>query len=103
LVAWIERGKTPVIGVNSFHTKPEFRRDFGDGSMAFSAHAEMSAVSKLKLIKPNDVLYVMRFLKSGQPTMAKPCKYCQKYLRDKGIRKVRYTDWDGNWIKMSLV
>ncbi len=62
----------------------------------------MSAVSKIKSVRSTDILYVMRFLKSGKPTMARPCKFCQIYLRKKGIRKICYTDWNGEWSKMSL-
>jgi deoxycytidylate deaminase len=27
--------------------------------------------------------------------MAKPCKYCQEYIRKAGIAEVVYSDWDG--------
>jgi len=101
-VAWVDRGKTPVIGVNSMKTKPEFRRDFQDGSRAYCAHAEMSAVSKLKDIRSKDILYVLRFTKTGKITMAKPCSDCRAYLLKKGIKKVQYTDWDGAWVKLNL-
>jgi len=62
----------------------------------------MEAVSKLREICESDVLHVMRFTKTGKISMAKPCIYCQEYLRQKGIRKVRYTDWAGNWQKMII-
>lgn len=102
IVAWVERGKTPIIGVNGIETKPEFHRSFPDGKHVFCAHAEMSAASKLKEIKKTDVLHVMRFTKTGRITMAMPCKHCQNYLKKKGLLKIRYTDWDGSWKKMSL-
>lgn len=102
VVAWVERGKTPVIGVNGCAEKPEFRRRFKDGKECFISHAEMDAVSKLRDISPHDVLHVMRFTKRGNISMAKPCKYCQQYLRKKGIKKVRYTDWNGEWQKMTI-
>jgi cytidine deaminase len=102
IVAWVQRGKTPIIGINGIGTKPEFGRSLPGGLYAFCAHAEMSAVSKAKDIKKSDVLHVMRFTKTGRITMAKPCKHCQSYLKKKGIRRVMYTDWDGSWNKMKI-
>ena len=47
-------------------------------------------------------VYVARFLKDGTPTMARPCRHCQKYLYTSGVRSVRYTDWSGKWRKMRI-
>ena len=102
VVAWIERGKTPIVGVNGNSEKPEFRRRFKDGKECFISHAEMDAVSRLREISSSDVLHVMRFTKNGSISMAKPCQYCQGYLKKKGIKKVKYTDWNGEWQKMTL-
>lgn len=102
VIAWIERGKSTIVGVNGSGEKPQFRRKFKDGQECFISHAEMDAVSKLKEVCDNDVLHVMRFTKNGGISMAKPCKYCQEYLRRKGIKKIRYTDWDGSWQKMTI-
>lgn len=101
-MAWIERGKSPIIGVNGSAERPQFRRRFKDGQECFVSHAEMDAVSKLKDVFDDDVLHVMRFTKNGGISMAKPCRYCQEYLRKKGIKKVRYTDWSGTWQKMII-
>lgn len=38
---------------------------------------------------------VVRFTKDGEVTMSKPCKYCQVFLREHGVKKVKYTDWSG--------
>jgi deoxycytidylate deaminase len=102
IVAWVERCKTPIMGVNGQSSRPEFRRKFKDGKECFTSHAEMEAVFKLKEVRPNDVLHVMRFTKNGGISMAKPCQYCQEYLKKKGIRRVKYTDWDGSWKKMTI-
>jgi hypothetical protein len=102
VVAWIERGKSPIVGVNGTSERPEFRRRFKDGKECFISHAEMDVVSRMKEICNNDVLHVMRFTKNGEISMAKPCRYCQEYLRKKGIRKVRYTDWSGAWQRMTI-
>lgn len=98
LIAWVERNKTPIIGVNGASSRPEFRRKFKDGTECFISHAEMEAVAKLgKDIRPTDVLHVMRFMKNGEISMAEPCEFCKLYLKKKGIRKIRYTGWDHKW------
>ncbi len=53
--------------------------------------------------KKGETVYVKRFRRDGMPTMARPCRFCQKYLYENGITRVRYTDWDGLWKKMILV
>jgi len=98
----VDRGKSSVFGLNGNNERPEFKRSFEDGKECFVSHAEMDAVSKLRKIYNNDVLYVARFTKDGKVSMAKPCKYCQEYLKRKGISKVRYTDWAGEWQRMTL-
>ncbi len=52
--------------------------------------------------KKGEIVYVVRFLKDGTPTMAKPCRFCQKTLYENGVTRVRYTDWNGKWVKMAL-
>ena len=53
--------------------------------------------------KKGETVYVARFLSDGTPTMARPCRFCQKHLYANGITRVRYTDWNGQWKKMLLV
>lgn len=56
-------------------------------------HAEMDA---LIASRPGDKLIVFRWTKdSDRPTMAKPCKHCQKQIREAGISKTFYSDWSG--------
>lgn len=48
-------------------------------------------------------LYVARVLKcDGSITMAKPCEKCMRIIRARGIKTVHYTDWSGEWQKISL-
>lgn len=61
----------------------------------------MILCDKVKDIHKKTV-YVTRFLHDGTPTMARPCRLCQKHLYEKGVRRVRYTDWDGEWQKMKI-
>lgn len=52
------------------------------------AHAESRAARKLGRA---DTLYVVRVLRDGTWGLAKPCHFCEKRLRDQGIKKVVYT------------
>ena len=57
-------------------------------------HAEMSA---LRFSKPGDVLFVLRWTKDGQLTMSKPCERCQQMINSAGLKKVFYTNWNGEF------
>jgi len=57
----------------------------------------------LRFAQPGDEIEVIRFKKCNHVfTMAKPCTLCEHELRKAGIKKVRYTNWDGDWEEMSL-
>ncbi len=100
VAAILRRGGNIVrVGINSFKTHPRFMRTYPDGSSAAHMHAEMDV---LRFAQPGDELEVMRFLKCGDFGMAKPCKYCSKYIREAGISRVRYTDNEGNWKVIKL-
>ena len=63
-------------------------------------HAEMNV---LRFAQPGDELEVMRFKKCDHAlSMAKPCSLCVVEIRKAGIRKVRYTNWKGEWEEMRL-
>jgi len=103
VVAWVERNNSVIIGINGASSRPQFRRKFKDGTECFISHAEMDAVAKLgKDIRSTDVLHVMRFMKNGQVSCSKPCIYCQAYLKKKGVRHVKFTNWEGQWDKMII-
>jgi hypothetical protein len=58
-------------------------------------HAEMSV---LRFAQPGDIVEVMRFQKCDHaPTMARPCAACMTLMREIGIRRVKYTNWLGEW------
>ena len=80
------------IGVNSDKTHPAAYREYKNG-WAACLHAEMDV---LRFARPGDTLEVLRISADGI-AMAKPCKFCQKMIEEKGIRKVRYTDPNGEW------
>lgn len=64
-------------------------------------HAVINAKKKFKNIDGLE-LYVMRFGKKGNATMAKPCKYCQEFLKKHEVNIVHYTDQNGIWNKLTL-
>ena len=95
LAAILRRGKQTIkIGANVNKTHPKFGRTYDDGSEAYHMHAEMNV---LRFAKPGDTMEVLRFKKSGGWAMARPCRHCIKYIEEAGIKKVRYTNCDGDW------
>ena len=91
-------GNVVKIGENTSKTHPRFKRQYADGTWGSHMHAEMNV---LRFAKPGDELEVLRFRKwSHERTMAKPCSLCLNEIRKVGIKKVRYTNWDGNWEEM---
>ena len=89
------RGTVIRIGENTNKTHPRFKRQYVDGTWASHMHAEMNV---LRFAQPGDELEVMRFSKyDHELTMAKPCMLCLDQLRKAGIKKVKYTNWNGEW------
>lgn len=101
IVAFVKKGSGFIFGTNSERCSAKFARRHPDGSVGYHLHAEMALINKLD-IGDVDEIHVIRFRKNGDMTMARPCKYCQKFLKRHGIRKVKYTDWDGNWDCMRI-
>jgi deoxycytidylate deaminase len=99
VAAFSKKGHT--IGVNSNRCSAKYRRYYAEAKHhAYRVHAEVDLL--LRSTETPDQIYVMRFLADGQPTMAKPCIHCQNFLRLRGVKKVRYTDWEGNWAVLEL-
>lgn len=99
ICALLFRGKTLIrVGINRKKTHPIARRVVKDGFEEFTLHAEMDA---LIASEPGDTLYVLRVLKDGTTLAnAKPCKWCRKVIKDKGIDKVFYTDSEGKFRRL---
>ncbi len=101
LAAYAKVGSSYKIGVNSSKKSARFKRKYKDGTFGYHLHAEMDLIRKCKESYPR-VIHVIRYLKNGTATMAKPCVHCQKFLKEHGIRKVYYTNWQGEWEVMKL-
>lgn len=66
-------------------------------------HAEAAALRQLWPDHRHGLtLWSYRVTKGGRLSTAKPCVPCQELLRANGIRRVRYSDSDGNMQKMKL-
>lgn len=67
-------------------------RGFNGYEYKSSIHAEMMVVNKIKYLDV-DFSQVRIFVWRGQntPMLSKPCKACEKAMRDLGIKKVFYT------------
>lgn len=93
-------GKVIRIGENTNKTHPRFKREYPDGTWASHMHAEMNV---LRFAQPGDELEVLRFESfSHKRTMAKPCCFCMNEIKKAGIKKVRYTNWNGDWEEVTI-
>ncbi len=98
LAAFTNRGK---IGTNRPKLTAKFYKRYkGNSTPYHELHAEVDLV--LRHGPPPEKIHVVRFLNDGTPTMAKPCIHCQHFLRHAGVKKVRYTNWEGEWEEMKL-
>jgi hypothetical protein len=104
VVAFVKRGKSFIATANCQKSSPRFVRRFKKGkiNIAYCGHAEMILLDRIGEIRTGEIINVVRFTNRGQPTMAKPCAWCQDYMRKKGVRRVKYTNWNGEWEKMRL-
>lgn len=94
------RGKTPIrIGINRRKTHPDSIQIFDNGMSSFNRHAEFDA---LRACKPGDHLVVLRWNKNRELTMAKPCKRCQEEIKKNGVKKVTYSNWDGELVTVRV-
>lgn len=68
-----------------------------------SRHAEINAIHNI----PPDViqkcsLLVVRINKQGEVVSAKPCMACANILKDSGIKKVHYSSYNGEILKLNF-
>lgn len=81
------------FGINKYRTHPQ-QINWHTEQNSNSIHAELDAIISSHDVK-GSTLYVVRILKDGTCSMAKPCKECQKIIAAAGIKRVVYTTWDG--------
>ena len=69
-----------------------------DKTWAPGLHAEVDACIGVPAAEMDGAdLYVVRILKSGHLAMARPCRICQRFILDVGIRRVYYSFSDEGW------
>jgi hypothetical protein len=89
------------IGVNQYRGTAKFRKRYHNSrEFYYERHAEVDLILKMRVIP--EKIFVMRFLETGKTTMARPCVHCQNFLKHKGVKVVRYTNWEGDWEEMKL-
>ena len=95
----IARGnKVLGIGFNKVKTSPQSNHAFK------TRHAELDALISCGLEDTRGaVCYVYRRLKDGNCAMARPCPSCETILKERGIKKVYYTDDNHNWKEETYV
>lgn len=100
LVAW-DHKKGPY-GINTTKRATSKYKKFyrNTGEFEHHIHAEVDLIMRLDRVPKR--IFVARFKKDGTMSMARPCRYCQNFLRHKGVKKVVYSDWDGSWQEMML-
>ena len=86
----LNKSKIISIGRNSLKTHPKVIK-YGYNKNA-GIHAELSALIKSGTIfHSNNKIFTFRFDKSGSLNNGKPCIFCQKALRDVGMKEVWYS------------
>ena len=93
--------KQIAIGCNTSKSHPDQKkynryRNFSNPEKDTSTiHAEIHVLSKIKHLDldfEDVILYVGRQKKDGTQGMAKPCKACQRAIKEMGIGTVYYTE-----------
>lgn len=103
IAAYIPGHRNSPIGINSKHRQSShyMKRYYNSNMTHHDLHAEADLLLKIRSVPKK--ICVVRFLANGSPTMAKPCIHCQNFLRLKGVKLVKYTNWLGEWEVLKLV
>lgn len=83
-------------GWNSNLAHGGLRKKYGQRSH----HAETHCMRGVK--KADSILIVRLSRGSKKLTMSKPCDPCMNFLRDKGIKKIYFSNWSGEIEEMRL-
>lgn len=105
LGAVLVRRKRPIsVGFNQMRkTHPLMERHQRARGYTIGLHAEVHACLG---VAPRDLMgadiYVARILRDGRLGIARPCRYCQRFLAAVGVRRAYYTDRTGGLRSMEL-
>ena len=84
----LKKGRVVSRGFNCLAYRSDLKR-----VGYYSIHAEVSCLLRAKC--DGDTIVVVRVLRNGNLTCAKPCDKCLLYAEHAGVRKIYYSDWDG--------
>jgi len=90
----LSRGYNKISHNKKLH--PKFMKWVG------SVHAEQDAILSANVSLKGSNILVIRINKNYILKNSKPCKYCMKYLKYVGIKKVYYSDKDGDIVTLKL-
>ena len=76
-------------GFNQLKTHTSLWLDYD----CFSKHAEMDAIIKSRY--NCDTILVVRINKRGKLSCSRPCEKCIKFATDNGVKRIYFSDWDG--------
>jgi len=92
-VVW-RGGSVLSTGVNRVKNDPSVVED--SKHFHCSIHAEADALRNAGDTR-GARLFVARVTRSGNLALAKPCSRCMEAIREHGIKRVYYTDENGEW------
>jgi len=82
------------IGCNKHKSHPK--------SLCWSQHAEFnSLIRKVDMNLSKAILYVVRLTRTNRISYARPCNECQKLINSLQIKRVFYTNYQGNLEKLA--
>lgn len=90
----LSRGYNKISHNRKLH--PKFMKWLG------SIHAEQDAILNANTSLKGASILVIRINNIYNLKNSKPCRYCMKYLQYVGIKKIYYSDKDGDIVMMKL-
>ena len=85
------QGGTMIVDSNSKKTSPAAQ---AYGHRWNRCHAEFNVLKRIE-DGSKGVLYIYRETADGKFGLSRPCEFCLRLLKDKGIKKIVYTTKDG--------
>lgn len=95
-ICFDKHGKIMSFGTNSFHISSGLQatlaKQAGFDSKIFN-HAEISSIAKWRRYSDKNpwAIYIARYSKNKELTMAKPCEICTLCINLAGIKKIFHT------------
>lgn len=95
----IKGGSIINVGFNKLKSH-KFARRFNKN---YTRHAELMCILGVdRKVTTGATLYIVRLKADDKLGLAKPCKLCQELLMFVGVKKVVYSDNEGNFQRLKL-